>query len=104
MAPLLTRRAQVHQSILVAHFAPHNAPYRAAAEGAQHMQMTQGSSSALARFQAQGLLYGNLVRQANMLAYVDAYSLLGWTFILMMHLVYLGKATKPRSGASVAAH
>jgi DHA2 family multidrug resistance protein len=104
VATLLTRRAQVHQSILVAHLTPYDAAYRNAAQGAQQMLMTQGSSPALAHLQAQGLLYGNLVRQANMLAYVDAYSLLGWTFILMMPLVFFMKAAKPRTGASVAAH
>jgi hypothetical protein len=66
--------------------------------------MTQGSSSALAHVQAQGLLYGNLVRQANMLAYIDAYSLLGWTFILMIPFMFFMKTAKPRAGASVAAH
>ena len=80
VATLLSRRAQVHQAILVAHLTPYDAPYRNAAQGAQQMLMTQGSTSTLAHLQAQGLLYGNLVRQANMLAYVDAYSLLGLDF------------------------
>ncbi len=66
--------------------------------------MTQGTNPALAHVQAQGLLYGNLVRQASMLAYVDAYSLLGWTFILMIPLMFFMKSAKPRTGASVAAH
>ena len=72
VATLLSRRAQVHQAMLVAHLTPYDAPYRNAMQGAQQMLMTQGSNPALAHIQAQGLLYGNLVRQANMLAYVDA--------------------------------
>ena len=104
VATLLSRRAQVHQAILVAHLTPYDGPYRSAAQGAQQMLMTQGSSSALAHIQAQGLLYGNLVRQANMLAYVDAFSLLGWTFIAMVPFMFFMKSAKPRSGASVAAH
>jgi DHA2 family multidrug resistance protein len=104
VATLLARRAQVHQSILVAHLTPYDPAYRNAARGAQQLLMTQGSSSALAHVQAQGLLYGNLVRQANMLAYIDAYSLLGWTFILMIPFMFFMKTAKPRAGASVAAH
>jgi DHA2 family multidrug resistance protein len=94
----------VHQSILVAHLTPYDPAYRAAQQGAQQFLMSQGSSLSLAHAQAQGLLYGNLVRQANMLAYIDAYSLLGWTFILMIPFMFFIKSAKPRKGASVAAH
>jgi DHA2 family multidrug resistance protein len=104
VATLLSRRAQVHQAVLVAHLSPYDALYRTAAQGAQQMLMTQGSNPALAHLQAQGLLYGNLLRQANMLAYVDAFWLLGWTFIAMIPLMFLMKSAKPRTGASVAAH
>jgi MFS transporter, DHA2 family, multidrug resistance protein len=104
VATLLSRRAQVHQSILTAHLTPYDAPYRIASMGAQQMLTTQGSSASLARLQAQGLLYGNLVRQANMLAYVDAFSLLGWTFLLMIPFMFFMKSAKPRTGTSVAAH
>jgi MFS transporter, DHA2 family, multidrug resistance protein len=104
VATLLARRAQFHQAILVAHLTPYDAPYRNATLGAQQMLAMQGSPSALAHLQAQGLLYGNLIRQANMLAYVDAFSLLGWTFIAMIPFMFLMKSAKPRAGASVAAH
>jgi MFS transporter, DHA2 family, multidrug resistance protein len=104
VATLLARRTQVHQDILVAHLTPYDPAYRMAQQGAQQLLMTQGSNPALAHAQAQGLLYGNLVRQASMLAYVDAYSLLGWTFILMIPLMFFMKTAKPRVGASVAAH
>ncbi len=104
VATLLARRAQVHQATLVAHFTPYDAPYRSASAGAQQMLTMQGSSTALAHLQAQGLLYGNLVRQANMLAYVDAFSLLGWTFLAMIPFMFFMKSAKPRTGASLAAH
>ena len=104
VATLLSRRAQIHQAMLVAHLTPYDAPYRIAGQGAQQMLMAQGASSVAAHLQAQGLLYGNLVRQANMLAYVDAYWLLGWTFIAMIPFMFFMKSAKPRTGASVAAH
>ena len=34
-----------------------------------------------------------------MLAYVDAFWLLGWTFIIMIPLVFLMKSAKPGTGA-----
>ncbi len=66
--------------------------------------MAQGSNPALAHVQSQGMVYGNLLRQANMLAYVDAYWLLGWTFIAMIPFMFFMKSAKPRTGASVAGH
>jgi DHA2 family multidrug resistance protein len=104
VATLLSRRAQVHQAILVAHLTPFDAPYRNAAQGAQQMLMSSGSSPALASVQAQGLLYGNLLRQANMLAYVDAFWLLGMTFLAMVPFMFLMKSAKPHGAGPVAAH
>jgi DHA2 family multidrug resistance protein len=104
VATLLARRAQVHQAILVAHLTPYDAQYRAATQGTQQMLMGLGANPTLAHMQAQGLLYGNLLRQANMLAYVDAFSLLGWTFIAMVPFMFFMKSSKPRAGGSVAAH
>jgi len=101
---LLSRRAQIHQEVLVAHLTPFDAPYRASIQGAGQMLMTQGSSSALAHAQAQGIMYGNLVRQANMLAYVDAFWLLGVTFLAMIPFMFFMKSAKPHGSASLAAH
>ena len=101
---LLVRRAQVHQAILVAHLTPFDAPYRAAVQGAGQALMAQGSNPTLAHLQAQGLLYGNLLRQANMLAYVDAFWLLGVTFLAMIPFMFLMKSAKPHRAGPVAAH
>jgi DHA2 family multidrug resistance protein len=104
VATLLARRAQFHQAVLVSHMTPYDPAYRTALQGAGHLLMTQGSSSSLAQTQAQGLLYGNLVRQANMLAYVDSFWLLGVTFICMIPIMFLMKSAKPHGKVSVAAH
>jgi DHA2 family multidrug resistance protein len=104
VATLLARRAQVHQAVLVAHLTPYDAPYRGAVAGTQRLLAGQGVAPTLAHLQAQGMLYGSLVQQANMLAYVDAYWLLGWTFLAMVPFMFFMKSTKPRPGASVAAH
>ena len=101
---LLARRAQVHQAILVAHLTPFDAPYGAALQGAGQALMTQGSNPNLAHLQAQGLVYGNLLRQANMLAYVDVFWLLGLTFLAMIPFMFFMKSAKPHGAASLATH
>jgi DHA2 family multidrug resistance protein len=104
VATLLARRAQFHQAMLVAHLTPYDAPYRNATQGAQQWLTAQGANPALSHVQAQGLLYGNLLRQASMLAYVDAFWLLGCTFLAMIPLMFLMKSAKPHGAGSPPAH
>jgi len=101
---LLTRRAQVHQAVLVAHLTPFDPAYGAALQGAGQALVTQGSSPTLAHMQAQGLVYGNLLRQANMLAYVDVFRLLGFTFLLMIPFMFFMKSAKPHGPVSAPSH
>jgi MFS transporter, DHA2 family, multidrug resistance protein len=100
---MLARRAQVHQAVLVSHLTPLDAPYRAALQGASSYLATQGANATQALTQAQGLLYGNLVRQATMLAFVDTFWLLGLIFIGMIPTLLLMKKVRTQEGP-VAAH
>ena len=100
---LLARRTQVHQAILVSHLTPLDAPYRAAVEGASQLLLKQGSSPTQAVTQAQALLYGNLLRQSSMLAFVDAFWLLGLTFMGMIPLMFLLKKATPHQAPGAAA-
>ena len=100
---LLARRAQFHQSVLVSHLTPLDPAYQTAISGASRFLMQQGSSATQALNQAQGLVYGNLIRQATMQAFVDAFWLLGLTFLCMIPLMFLMKKAKPHAGP-VAAH
>jgi DHA2 family multidrug resistance protein len=100
---LLARRAQFHQDVLVSHLTPLDPMYRNAMQGASQFLMQQGSNASQALTQAQGLIYGNLLRQANMLAFIDAYWLLGLTFIAMIPLMFLVKKAPPHK-APVSAY
>ena len=100
---MLARRAQVHQEILVSHVTPLDQAYQSAISGASRFLMQQGSSPTQALQQAQGLIYGNLVRQATMQAFVDTFWLLGLTFLAMIPLMFLMKTAKPHPGP-LAAH
>jgi MFS transporter, DHA2 family, multidrug resistance protein len=104
VATMLARRAQIHQSIMVSHLTPLDAPYRTAMQGASQLLVTRGASPTQAATQAQALIYGNLLRQANMLAFIDAFWLMGLTFIGMIPLMLLLKKAKPHTAESGAGH
>jgi DHA2 family multidrug resistance protein len=54
--------------------------------------------------QAQGLIYGNLVRQSTMLAFADDFWLMGLTFLGLIPLMLLMKKTKPHTAGPAPAH
>jgi DHA2 family multidrug resistance protein len=104
VATLLARRAQVHQSVLVSHLTPLDPAYTASLSGASHFLMSQGSNPVQALDQAHGLIYGNLIRQASMLAYTDSFWLLGLTFLAMIPLMFLMKKTQPQRAPAAPVH
>ena len=101
---LLARRAQVHQSTLVSHLTPLDPAYTASLSGASRFLMSQGSNSVQALNQAHGLIYGNLIRQANMLAYIDSFWLLGLTFLALIPFMFLMKKVKLHGPPAAPAH
>ena len=101
---MLARRAQVHQQILVSHVTPLDQAYRSAISGPSHFLMQQGSNATQALHQAQGLIYGNLIRQATMQAFIDTYWLLGLTFFAMIPLMFVMKTAKPHGAGPMAVH
>ncbi len=100
---LLARRAQFHQQILVGHLTPLDQGYQRAIEGASHALQSAGSSAAQAVSQAHGLIYGNLVRQSNMLAFVDNFWLMAVFCLTLIPVMFLMKKAKPHQGP-VAVH
>jgi len=50
------------------------------------------------------LLYGNLIRQASMLAYTDTFWLLGLTFLAMIPFMFLMKKIKLRAAPAAPVH
>jgi DHA2 family multidrug resistance protein len=99
---LQARLAQMHQSNLVGHLTPLNPNYLAALHGAAGLARQHGSDAACAALQAQGMLYGELVRQANMLAFIDVFWILGIVCLAMIPLMLFIKSA-PRSTSAVSA-
>jgi DHA2 family multidrug resistance protein len=98
---LLARRAQFHQSVLVAHLTPFDPAYRQALAGAAATLRAGGSTAPDAAAQAQGMIYGTMVRQSNMLAFADAFWVMGTLFLLIIPLMLLIKKVKPGTGQVV---
>jgi DHA2 family multidrug resistance protein len=92
---LLARRAQFHQHVLVSHMTPYDPAYRQALAGATQLAAAHGASLPDAAAQAHGLLYGTMLRQSNMLAFADAFWVMGLLFLLIVPLMFLMKKIKP---------
>ena len=95
-ATLLTRRAQVHQNILVARMTPYDPVYQQRLEAIRRALTPQVGPSAAAQ-QALGILYKTLVAQATLLAFVDNFRLITVLAVCSMPLAMLLKRVRARS-------
>ncbi|PYV96022.1 MAG: EmrB/QacA family drug resistance transporter [Acidobacteria bacterium] len=94
---MLARRAQHHQVNLAGHLSPGNPRFQSMLQGMTQTLQARGFSPTDAMHKAYGLLQGTLFRQANMLAYIDCFWLLGVATLGMIPLVFLMKKTGPGS-------
>jgi len=86
---LLARRPQFHQQVLTAHLTPYDLTYQAALARSTHLLQAHGASLPDAALQAQGLIYGSVVRQSSMLAFSDAFWLMAVLFVAIVPLMFL---------------
>jgi MFS transporter, DHA2 family, multidrug resistance protein len=91
---MLARSAQFYQNVLVGHITPLNERYREAVAGAAAFLGSQGSGVQLAQQQAQKLIYFQVQRQANLLAFLDAFRWLAYAFLLLVPLMFMMKRIK----------
>jgi MFS transporter, DHA2 family, multidrug resistance protein len=97
---MLTRRAQFHQTALTAHATVYSSQFNNAVQGMS--QSFAASGPIAAHQQAYGQLYGFILRQSSMIAYLDNFWLLGLSALVMIPFVFLMK--RPPKGVSAAAH
>ena len=95
---LLARRAQFHQQVLVAHLTPYNAAYRDALGQSSQILQAHGAGAVDAAAQAQALVYGTMQRQSNMLAFSDAFWVMGVLFLAIIPLMFFLKNAGPAKG------
>ncbi len=89
MTTFLTRRGQFHQSRLIENVRMGNVQTQNMLRGTQAWFQTHGSDSYTASRKALGALYGMVQQQASMLAFVEAFWVMGVVFLVMMLFVPL---------------
>jgi DHA2 family multidrug resistance protein len=95
---MLARRAQFHQSVLVSHLTPYDPAYREALGKATMALQAGGASGSDAAGKAQGMIYGTLLKQSSMLAFADAFWVMGCLFLVIIPLMFLIRKTPPLKG------
>jgi DHA2 family multidrug resistance protein len=100
---MLARRTQYHQSVLVAHATPSDAPFQSLIQNLTSYFSTHGFTHADAIVHAQARAFDLLQRQATLLAALDCFTILGWVVLAGVPLVFLIKKFKSAAG-SPAAH
>jgi DHA2 family multidrug resistance protein len=95
---MLARRAQFHQSVLVSHMTPYDPAYRDALGKVTMALQVKGASGADAAAQAQGMMYGTLLKQSGMLAFADAFWVMGCLFLVIIPLMFLIRKVPPVRG------
>jgi DHA2 family multidrug resistance protein len=102
VATMLARGAQIHQNHLIGHLSPVNPLFQTATQGATTFLTGQGSPLPVASTQALALIYGEVQRQAAMLAFLDIVRALGVVFLVVVPFLFLMKRTGRREGPAVA--
>jgi DHA2 family multidrug resistance protein len=92
---MLARRAQVHQSHLVAHVTPFDPALPRALARVTAGLVQRGLGAAEAARVARGRVYSEVVAQATTLAFVDVIWLLGWVTAAMVPMVLLLRKAPP---------
>jgi DHA2 family multidrug resistance protein len=92
---ILARRAQFHQNVLSSHLNEYSITYQQTFAQIKAALIHQGSSAYDAGIQAKAFIYQGLLRQANMLAFIDNFWLLGVLFLAMIPLVFLLRKNRP---------
>ncbi|MGH9559182.1 MAG: DHA2 family efflux MFS transporter permease subunit [Bryobacteraceae bacterium] len=99
---LLSRRAQVHQSVLVAHATQFDPAFQSAISGITNTFTARGYDHATAIQTAYGNVYGMIQMHASMLAYLDAFEVFAFVCVLVVPLAFL--MTKSKPGTAHAGH
>jgi DHA2 family multidrug resistance protein len=94
----LERRTQFQINVLGAHVTPYSETARQALVGARNALMAAGADPVTATQQAYGAVYGTVVRQASMLAFLETFRMLGLIFLALLPLLLLMRRPTQRRG------
>jgi DHA2 family multidrug resistance protein len=101
---MLDRRGQFHQNRLVGNIAPYHAAYRQAIASAARHFIQVGASPAVAAKQAFASITQTLLRQAQMLSYLDVFKMLAIGSLLAISLAFFLKTIRPEDRGQAQGH
>lgn len=96
------RRMQAHTNILGAHVSSSSPAAQQTFQGLQQVFMSRGADAVTAAHQAEGAIWGMVLRQASMLSYNDVFRFLGGMFLVLLPLLFLMRKPKGGKGPSMA--
>jgi MFS transporter, DHA2 family, multidrug resistance protein len=101
---MVARRAQVHQSYLVAHTTAGTPRLTQAVASLAARLMRAGVEPTVARREAQARVYRTVIVQATALAYIDVYWVLAISAAIMVPMCFLLRRNTPGGGPAAQAH
>jgi DHA2 family multidrug resistance protein len=104
VAAAQSHMAQVSQNILASDVTAANPMYAVRLQNLQRALQASGSDPVQAGHQAQAVLYGELLRQSSMVAYVDVFRLLAWLCVGLIPLMFFMKPIRPGAGPAGPVH
>ncbi len=96
----LARASQRHQTYLAGHVTATSPAYRQQVDALTNMFLDKGYTMAEALHHAQAVLYQTVLKQAQMLAFLDDFKLLAIVFAALIPFVFL--LQKPKAGGPAA--
>jgi DHA2 family multidrug resistance protein len=97
---MLAQRAQFHQARLVETLNPLNPNYAAQAAGAAQGLIAHGQAAFASSAEATAQLYAGMMRQAEMLSYVEVFHTLAIVIALLAPLVFLLRGEQAQAGGA----
>jgi DHA2 family multidrug resistance protein len=91
---ILSRRAQFHQSHLIEHLTPFDTTYQITSQQSAQILNYRGLEGSLSQYGGLGVIHNELLRQASMMSFNDAFYLTALLMISILPLVLLMKRTK----------
>ena len=93
---MISRRAQFHQSHLVEHLTPFDPSYQIASQQSAQILQHRGFESSVSQHGGLSVIYHELLRQASMMSFNDAFHLISLLMISVLPLALLMKRGKGR--------
>ena len=104
LSTLLSRRTQFHQVQLAAQIGPTSLAHHNFVAGVSHSLVAKGYSSVDAVHHGWGLLWGQTLRQASLLAMLDVFFVAACISFAVLPVLFIMRRPRPSGDAPVDVH